>query len=442
MSAAVPIADAAAEDALALRRRIAHWARIGALAVAVWVGLFALWALAAPIHGSVVATGLIKVEANRQVVTHRDGGIVAAILVREGESVKKGQLLIRLEDARAEASLDLLRAQLDAERLRQSRLEAEAELRDTWQPPIAAQPGARYAEALARERASFAARRRALHSALDAVRSQVVDTRAEVAATERTIATMTQALALMREELVANEALLQQEFVHRTRVLGLKRNVAEYESRIAASGAELAQARRELSELEGRAETTRGEFVRVATEDLRETTARIVDLEEKLSAARDTVGRNEVVAPVDGRLVNLRVNTVGSAIGAREPIVDIVPSEQPLRVEARVAASAAADLAIGQPAHVRLLGTRQRRTGVLAGRVVAISADALTDPRSGAEYFAVQVELAPDSIPPEVRHAVRPGGSAEVYLRTSERTALEFLTEPLTSGIARSFREH
>lgn len=430
-------------DAAALQRRVTRWGIVGAIAVAVWLGLFALWAMAAPILGAVVALGVIKVEANRQLVTHRDGGIVSAILVREGEAVTKGQPLIRLEDARSESSLEVLASQLEAERLRLSRLEAEAALSEAWLPPVAnGRDGARRNDALAREQSTFAARRRALNGALESVRGQLVDTRAEIAATERNIAVTTQALGMMREELASNESLLQQEFVHRTRVLGLKRNVAEYESRIAASAAELAQARQRTSELEGRRETARGEFVRVATEELRETSARVVDLEERLRAMQDTVGRNEVLAPVAGHLVNLRVNTVGSAIGAREPIVEVVPSELPLRIEARVGAAAATDVAVGQAASVRLLGARQRHTGMLPGRVASISADALADPRSGAEYFAVQVELEPRSIPPEVRHVVRPGGAAEVYLRTSERTALEFLIEPLTAGMARSFREN
>lgn len=431
------------EDANELHRRIRRWAWFGVAATAGWAALFALWALAAPILGSVVAVGVVKAEANRQTVTHRDGGIVAAILVADGQAVAQGQPLVRLEDARTDASLEALRAQLDGERLRASRLQAEAALQEAWQPPApeAGRSGARRSESLAREQSSFAARRRALANLGESVRAQLADTRAEIVATERNIAVTTQALALMREELASNEALLQQEFVNRTRVLGLKRSVAEYESRIAASGAELAQARQRASELEGRRESARSEYARVATEELRETTARIVELEERLRAVDDTAGRNLVTAPVAGRLVNLRVNTVGSALGAREPIVDIVPSGLPLQIEARVGATAATDIAVGQEASVRLMGARQRNTGLISGRVTALSADTLLDARSGAEYFTVWIELRPESVPEDVRHIVRPGAMAEVYLRTSERTAIEFLLEPLTAGMARSFRE-
>jgi HlyD family type I secretion membrane fusion protein len=440
----VPVVADAIDDAGALRSRVTRWWQLGAAAVAAWLVLFVLWALLAPILGAVVAVGTVKVEANRQTVSHRDGGNVAAILVHDGQTVARGQPLIRLEDTRTDATLELLRAQLDAERLRQSRLEAEAALRPTWAPPASAdgRGSERHQTALAREQSTFGARRHTLEALMASVRGQTADTQTEIVATDRNIAATTRALALMRDELASNEALLKQEFVNRTRVLGLQRNVAEYESRIAAAATDRAQARQRASELEGRLESARGDFVRVATEELRDTNARIVDFEERLRAAQDVVDRNLVVAPVAGRLVNLRVNTVGSAIGAREPVVDIVPSDRPLLIEARIGAAAASDVAVDQEVSVRLLGTRQRSTPVLKGHVVRLSADALVDPRNGADYFVVMVELPPAAVPEAVRPSVRPGAAVEVYLRTSERTALEFLLEPLTAGMARSFREH
>ncbi len=138
----------------------------------------------------------------------------------------------------------------------------------------------------------------------------------------------------------------------------------------------------------------------------------------------------------------MRVNTVGSAIGAREPVVDVVPLDRPLVIETRVGAESIVDVRVGQSAEVRLLGTRQRELPMLDGRVTRVSADALVEPRSGLPYFAVQVEVQPpaEGFPPQI--ALIPGQSTEVYIRTSERTALEFLLEPLTAGLRRSFREH
>jgi HlyD family type I secretion membrane fusion protein len=421
-----------------------RWHRLGLSAVAVWVLAFAAWSLWAPISGAVVGGGLVKVEANRQTVTHRDGGIVAKVLVREGQIVAKGEPLIVLEDMRVDSTVDLLQAQLVAEQLRQSRLEAEAAQQPSWAPPASLKgaDSVRAAEALARERSAFEARRRTLQGQLDSVVGQIEDTEAEIKAHQRNNAASLDALKLLREEVASNEQLLAENFVNKTRVMTLKRGLSDYESRMQSIEAELSQARQRRSELAGRQASLRLAYVQQATEDLRETTARIVDIEERLRAGQDAASRQVVTAPVAGRLVDLRINTVGSAVGAREPIVDVVPSGVPLVVETRVAADAVGEVRVGQVAEVRLLGTKKRSQDLLAGTVTRVSADALVEERSGAPYFAVQVEV------PVPEHALADGGglmpgmSAEVYIRTSERTALQFLMDPLTAGLRRSFREH
>jgi len=433
-------------DVGALLRRLR---RQGLIALAVWLLGFGLWATLAPISGAVVGPGFVKVEANRLTVSHRDGGIVAKVPVREGEIVRRGQTLVVLEDARIDSSVDLLEAQLAAERLRQSRLEAEAALKPAWAPPAlphdvssGAADATRLREALSRERSAFEARRRTLQGQQDSIRSQMLDAESEIKAHDRDAAAATEALRLMRDELASNERLLEENFVNRTRVLSLRRGVAEYESRIEASRADQAQARQKRTELEGKLGSVRDAYVQQATEDLREATARIVDMEERLRAGRDSARRQVVVAPTDGRLVGLKVNTPGSALGPREPIVDIVPSDVPLVVEARVSAQSVSDIVPGLPAEVKLLAYSQRSSGMLDAQVVQVSADALVDERSGQHYFAVQVEVSPESLERAQHGPLLPGMAAEVYIKTHERTALEFLVEPLTAAMRRSFREH
>ena len=436
------IAATGAPDATALLRRLR---RDGLLGFGVWLALFAAWAAFAPISGAVVGSGLVKVEANRQTVSHRDGGTVAKVLVREGQIVRRGQPLIVLEDVRLDSSIDLLEAQIVAERLRKSRLEAEAAQSALWTPPILAAEivgTPRVREAVGRERSAFEARRRTLRGQLDSVRSQIVDADNEMHAHEREGVAAREALRLMREELASNEALLKENFVNRARVQSVQRAVAEYEARVQASGAEHAKARQKRTELEGRLGAARDAYVQSATEDLRDATAKLVDIEERLRSGRDTAGRQVIAAPADGRLVDLRVNTVGSAVGPREAIVDIVPSAVPLVVEVRVPADAISDVHPGQRADVKLLAYKQRDAGMLEGRVVNVSADALVEARSGAPYFAVQTEIAPEALAAAGSVVLLPGMAAEVYIKTHERTALEFLAEPLTAAMRRSFREH
>lgn len=427
------------------RALLARLRRAGFVVLAIWLAAALAWVVWAPISGAVVGVGMVKVEANRQTVSHRDGGIVAKVLVREGQVVKQGEVLLVLEDERLDASVDLQQAQLLAEQLRRSRLEAEAALQPAWTPPAlpaeqAAAPRVR--EALGRERSAFEARRRTLAGQLDSLRSQIVDAQAEMSARDADARASSDALNLLREELVSNEALLDQGFVNKSRVLTLKRGVSEYESRMQSVEAERLKARARRTELEGRMASAKDAYRQTATEDLREATARVVDLEERLRASRDTAGRQVVVAPTAGRLVDLKVNTTGSAVGPREPLVDIVPSDVPLVVEARVAADAISDIRPGLEAEVKLLAYKQRNPPLLLGKVVRLSADALTDARTGLPYFAVQVEVPAEALASAGQLELLPGMAAEVYIKTTERSALQFLMDPLTTAMRRSFREH
>jgi HlyD family type I secretion membrane fusion protein len=392
-----------------------------------------------------VASGLVKVEADRRSVSHRDGGTVSAIRVKEGQTVRQGDVLVELDDVRVDASVGLLRAQLAADRLRQSRLEAEAAGTDRWSmPPALAQEFAdvaRFAEQAAKERATFDARRSNVLAQIDGERRQADDTRTEIAVRLRERENARKAMALMQEELALNQKLQQENYVNRTRVMGLQRAVSEYESRQLNNEAERAQAQQRLGALEARMRALRDALVQAAAEELREVGARISDAEQRLRASNDDQSRQKIVAPESGRLVNLRVNTVGSAIGPREPVVDIVPADAPLQIELRLAPDAAADVTAGTAAEVRPLTAQSRYNKLLAATVTQVSADSLEDERSGAAYVNVRVQVDTSALPPGAP-PLQPGMAAEVYIKVAERTPLGFLVEPVAAYFRRGFREH
>jgi HlyD family type I secretion membrane fusion protein len=431
-----------------LDERLRTVARRGLWIIAAWVIVFALWAGCAPISGGVVAQGLVKVEANRRTVTHRDGGTVAKILVHEGQTVRKGDVLVELEDIRVEASVDLLRAQLAADRLRQSRLEAEASGQASWKAP--ANLGAefsdvrRFAEQSAKERAAFAARQSNLTTQIEGERRQALDTRTEIDVRLKERENTQRAAALMREELALNKKLEQEQYVNRARVMAMERGVSEYESRQFANEAELSQAKQRLGALEARVRGLRDGLVQQASEELREVGARISDTEQRLRSSSDDQSRQTVVAPESGRLVNLRINTPGSALGAREPIVDIVPVDAPLQVEVRLPLDVAAEVRSGTAAELKLLTAEARYERLLEATVVEVSADALTDERSGAPYLRALLQVKPESAGADraALGKLRPGMAAEVYIKTTERTPIGFLLEPVGGYFRRAFREH
>lgn len=428
-----------------LDRRLAALVRRGALVIAGWLVVFGGWAAFAPISGGVIGAGLVKVEANRRTVTHRDGGTVARIAVKEGQLVQRGDLLIELADVRVDASADLIEAQLAADRLRQSRLEAEAAGRREWRPPAALKrefPAvARFDEQAAKEQAAFDARLANLEAQVAGERRQAEETKTEIAVRLRERENAKKAMALMQEELSVNETLQQQNYVGRTRVLSLQRAVSEYESRQLANEAELSQAQQRLSALEARMRALRDALVQTAAEELREVGARVADAEQRLRATEDDRSRQRIVAPETGRLINLRVNTVGSALGAREPVVDIVPDGSPLYVEVRLPVDVAADVHPGLAAEVRPLTAQARYARLLPARVKEVSPDALQDERSGSSYLRALVEVDSAELPPG-NAPLQPGMAAEVYIKVAERTPLGFLAEPIAAYFRRAFREH
>ena len=227
--------------------------------------------------------------------------------------------------------------------------------------------------------ASSSPRRQAIESQINLTRRQIDEVEGEIAARQRQDSSAITAIKLMDEEVAANEALLSENFINRTKVMTLQRAAAEYRMRQSENAAERAKAAQRKSELELKIVSLRETYATEASAELRDTANKIVDIEERLRAARDAAERKIIAAPVAGRVVDLRVTTAGSPIGPRDPVLDIVPRDNPLIVEAHVPLDAISELRQGLPAQVRLTAYKQRTTPLIEGRVTYVSADALSD---------------------------------------------------------------
>lgn len=442
MNAAVGFTGA--KPVLSLEARGGHLARQGAVAVLLWLALLVAWAALAPISGGVVVQGIVKVDANRLTVSHRDGGTVAVVRVREGQTVERGDVLVELADVRVSASVDMLRAQLAADLLRQSRLEAEEAGATTWQAPelvLREYAGVvNLGEQAHKESRSFTARQTNLAAQISGEKDQAKNARAEIAARTLERANAAKAVALMKDELQINEKLEREQFVNRARVLAMQRSVSEYESRQSSNEADLAQAQQRLGASELRARSLRDSFVQSASEELRDVGTRISDTQQRLRSSADDQSRQKVMAPESGVLMNLRVNTVGSAVGPREPIVDIVPTGTPLIIEARLPLDVGAEVRPGVAAEVRMLTAQSRYQPLLPASVLQVSADAMADDRNGPPYLRAQVQVPADVLAKHTT-AFQAGMAAEVYIKVSERSPMGFLTEPITGYFHRAFRD-
>jgi HlyD family type I secretion membrane fusion protein len=427
-------------EASELRRIV----RSGLLVIAGGGAALAAWAAYAPLSGAVIAPGFVKVDLNRRVVQHQEGGTVRAVRVRDGERVRQGQELLVLEDVRVDAALDLQRTQLDAERAKAARLEAERAYapRPVFPPDLARRSGEpKLGEQLARETVLFRARRDALETQIALLRKQIAETGGEIEALGAQLAAEERALRLQKEELAANEGLLAQGYVQKTRVMTLQRATAEYEARHGERRAELSKARQRAAELELRILSMRNAYVQTAADELKEASARIFDLEERIRPSRDAAERQRIHAPIDGEVVGLRVFSRGAVIGPREVLMEIVPDDKRLIVEARIRPEDINYVRSGTHAEVRLTAYQQRTTPLVRGTVMYVSADRMVEPQTGAPYYVVQVDVTGQALAEAGNLRLQAGMPAEVYMRTDSRSAADYLLAPVTAYLRRAMRE-
>jgi HlyD family type I secretion membrane fusion protein len=422
---------------------VSHLVRIGVGVIAVGVFGIGTWAVFAPLTGAVVASGFVKVDMNRKVVQHQEGGIVKEILVRDGQRVAQGQILMVIEDVRVDASVETVRQQLDAERAKAARLEAERMLAPAVRFPAeftARGVDPKLAEIVEREAALFRARREVLESQIALLRKQIRESAVEAGALTEQIAAEARGLKLQNEELAVNQELLKQNYVANVRILALQRAVADYEARYGEHRAELSKTQQRGSELELRVLSMRNAYVQQATDDLKETTSKIFDLGERLRPTLDAALRQKIVAPIAGEIVGLKVFSSGGVVGPREVLMEVVPDVKTLVIEARLKPEDINYVRAGTIADVRLTAYKQRNTQLVEGKVSYVSGDRLTDPQ-GTAYYMVQVDVAAQALVDAGNLTMQAGMPAEVYMRTDSRTAFDYLAAPVTAYFRRGMRE-
>lgn len=394
--------------------------RAGVIALVVFFIGFGGWAAFAPLDAAVVAPGVIVVSGNRQTVQHRDGGIVSAINIKEGDRVEQGQVLIELGSPELVAQEQALLSQVVDLQMQRARLTAEQSGARTLQRPpewAALTPEDRIVADAAFERHRQEARAGSW-SAFDA---RIAGYRGEIASLNRQEALLNEELSGMRE--LANEQL-----VPMTRVRSLERGLAELQGR-----------RAELTSLIASTQQDR-------YQDLRQVDARLAELSPQLAGARERLELTRLRAPTNGVVVGLQVHTVGGVVRAGERLMDIVPEGQDLIVEAQVPPESADNLQPGMRTEVRITAFGGRNLPLVYGEVRQVSADRFTDERTGHGYFSTQVVVPREELQrltdaAGAEHQLRAGLSAQVVIPTRKRTALQYLIEPLNQTLWRSLRE-
>lgn len=432
-------------DALALRREVGRPLRLAAVVAVVFFGAGGGWAATAPLRSAVIAPGVVTAELGRRTIQHLEGGILRTIAVREGERVRAGQVLVDLDDIAARSRLAALTARLRALAASEARLEAErAEaadiafshpaLRDTADPAVAALLAAerRHLQALREDRAN---REAILAQRLAQIEKQIDGYRAQRAALSRQN-------ALVEDEVSAVRALVAEGLSVKPRQLALEREQARLLGEVGELTARIALAEEAIGE-------TRLEIMNLRLDRLPQIDAKLAEVradriaaEEALTEAADTLRRTTVTAPVDGTVLALRFTTPGGVVGPGDPLLDLVPSGDPLVIDARVNPRDIDSVRQGQSVTIRFPALPARHQMHLEGEVTRVSADALSDRAGGPSYFAVQVTVAPEALAATLpEEALHPGLPAEVSITTGERTLLGVLLDPLTRTLERGLRE-
>jgi HlyD family secretion protein len=398
----------------------------------------------ARIDSAVVAPAVVTVESLRKTVQHLEGGIIAEVLVHEGEAVRQGQNLFRLSDVQPHASVELLRAQLIADLALQERLQAERALVETvpW-PGVLAPflPGEPASQAIADQSAQFQERRRSLRGQEDILEARIAQLQTEIEGIriEHT-ATETQ-LGYIRTELAGVLELYAQKLVQLPRVMALQRERARLEGTIGRLIADAAKAGRNIAEIRLDIDQLREKFREEDARALTEVRQRIGETREKLTVADDVLRRSYIAAPIAGSVQGLRVGGSGQVIRQGEPLLDIVPTDYRLQISARFDPNDIADLRPGQQVEIRFPAFYARTTPLLLGRLESVSRDRLVEEGTGQPYFLGLITTEQLDIPPDLRGRIRAGMPAEVVVPLGERTIISYLVSPLSQSLRRTFIE-
>ncbi|MDF1586451.1 HlyD family type I secretion periplasmic adaptor subunit [Marinimicrococcus flavescens] len=402
------------------------------------------WAAVAQLKGAVVAAGTVVVESYVKRVQHPDGGVVGAIMVSEGESVEAGDLLIRLDDTVTRANLMVVDSQLVELAARRARLEAErdglAEIRYD-DDLLARRTEPKVARALDGEISLFASRRTAREGEVAQLRAQIGQLGDEAAGLTAQIEAKTAELAVIAEEIAGLTQLYDKGLTPVTRLRAMQRERIGIEGDRGRLQAERARSRGRLSETELQIIQLDQKMRAEVIEQLRELEAKWAELQERQIAAQDKLTRVDLRAPIAGAVHQLTAHTVGGVIGAGETVMLIVPGDDRLVVETQIAPNDIDQVAVGQPAVLRLAAFNQKTTPELDGVVSRVSADLTTNEQTGMSYYVAQIALPESELAEIAAIKVLPGMPAEVYLQTGERTALSYLVKPLMDQFARALRE-
>ena len=417
---------------------------VGWAIVVLFFGVIGGWAVTAPLNGAVVAQSVVKVDGNRKSVQHLDGGIVKELRVKEGDHVNQGDVLVVLDDSQARAEYQVLSEQFYVLRATEERLRAELNHVAKLEMPADFKAHLDNANVVAvwnGQVYQFQTRAAALEGQRKVIGEKIAQLESQIRGGEAQVRAYREQLISVKKEMDSIQSLVKDGLIARPRYLQLERSGAALQGQEAETEAGIARFRQAIAEQQQQMAQLDSDRASDVSKDLRDTQAKLLEVIPRMLNAQAVLGRMQVHSPYAGRVVALNVFSVGGVINRGDKILDIVPDQDSLVIESQINVDDISLVHTQMRAEIHLTAYKQRITPIVHGDVIQVSADRLTEPKTGAPYYTALVKIDENELAelPNVR--LYPGMSAIVMIPTVERTAFDYLVDPLVMSFKQAFRQ-
>lgn len=412
--------------------------RLGWWLVIIGLGGFLTWAWLAPLDSGVSAQGIVAVSGNRKLVQPVAGGKITAILAKDGDFVEKGQVLVHLDDTTAQSQLAIAKGQWYSGLAMHARLKSEQRGLSHIEYPIALKSDSqdpRAATAMALQTEFFHSRRAALASEIRTLEESLLGVDKQTKGIEASSAAKNVQLRVLQTQLTNQTQLAQEGYLAMNRVWDLQRSVANLEGAIAEDEGNIGKGKQTLAEIRTRIVGRQQEFRKEVESQLTEINKEVAALESRLQALNLDVANTRILAPESGITMGLSVHTIGGVVGAGSPMMEIVPSNESLKIEAQIAPHLIDKIKPGLEVENLFTALNQAVTPRIPGKVTHVSADAFSDPKQNQTFFKATVEITPEGLKALAHNEIRVGMPVEIFIKTGERSAWSYLVKPLSDRV-------
>jgi epimerase transport system membrane fusion protein len=401
--------------------------------------VFGGWMAFAPLAESSVAVGKVSADMDKKTLQHLEGGVIESILVKDGDEVKKGDLLLKLKEINIKSQLDIFKTQYDDASAVYSRLVAQRDdLGKVIYPPELKN------ESIIKEQNNiFFETKKSKEDEKIISQNRVVQLENQINGLKSLMEAKKSRLKSISEEILEWEKLFKEQLVDKLKIRDLSREKNTIEGDISQTASEIAKLNEAINEARNQQLLREKEFTKETLNDLVKAKSMLFDLQSKIASVEDTLGRTNIVAPIDGTVVGLSLHTVGGVVAPGKDILQIIPQKSKLVVVAQLQTADIDKVKVGLMADIRFSAFNTRETHVIEGKVVHVSADSFVDQKSGAPYYEAKIEVTKEGEKQVAGYGFElvSGMPAEVMIKVSERTMLSYLIKPLTDMVSRGFNE-